>query len=318
MMKKPILYFLIAFYTIASAKVMAQADISMATHWYNRANYNPASIARTDYIYLFSNVRKQWVGVDGAPTVFNVQVSEYFHSLHSAFGISLVSDKIGATQAINPMLTYAYRISNDLDWSLSMGLSAGVFSRFVDGSLLEAENVSDPSIYTSMERIIKPDANVGIEFQNVHFVFGISSTHLFSMTKDSTTYLNANHRYGYAIYKNTDSELFNYSVGMQAVNRSNLTVFEGNATIRFKHATGLNTGPREIFDVGMTYRSSNQLTFLFGLNLSPDLRVGYAYDQSFMTGYSQNSTHEVMIEYRIPSKAASTCIQCRNNDYWYY
>jgi type IX secretion system PorP/SprF family membrane protein len=317
-MKRLLLYFLIAFCSIINTKVKAQADISMATHWYNRANYNPASIAKTDYIYLFSNVRKQWVGVSGAPTVFNVQASEYFHNIHSAFGISLVSDKIGVSQAINPMLTYAYRISNDRDWSLSMGLSAGVFSRSIDGSLLEAENQSDPSIYTSMERFVKPDANVGIELQTNHFVFGISSTHLFSIGKDSTSYLNTNHRYGYAIYKNTDSELLNYNVGMQLVNHSNITVIEGNASIRFKHATGLYTGPREIFDIGITYRSSKQMTLLFGLNISPNMRVGYAFDQSFMTGYSKNSTHEIMIEYRIPSKAASTCVQCRNDDYWYY
>ena len=58
---------------IPGIKTMAQSDISMATHWYNRANYNPASIARTDYIYLFTNVRQQWFGVEGAPQVFNIQ-----------------------------------------------------------------------------------------------------------------------------------------------------------------------------------------------------------------------------------------------------
>jgi len=42
-----------------STATFAQADISMATHWYNRANYNPASIVRPDYIYLFSNVQKR-------------------------------------------------------------------------------------------------------------------------------------------------------------------------------------------------------------------------------------------------------------------
>lgn len=313
-----IVYISIAIWAVAGTKTLAQADISMATDWYNRANYNPASIARPDYIYLFSNARRQWNGINGAPTVFNVQASEYIHDLRSAFGISLVSDQIGLTQSINPMLTYAYRISNDRDWSLSMGLSAGVFSRYFNASLFEADNMSDPAIYSGLDRILQPDANVGVEFQNKHFIFGLSTTHLFSIAKDSTLFLNANHRYGYAIYKNTDSELLNYNVGLQVVNRANLTVLEGNASIRFKHATGLNTGPREIFDLGITYRTSNQMVLLFGLNITPNFRIGYAYDQSFLVGYSQNSTHEIMLEYRIPSKAASTCVQCRNEDYWYY
>ena len=318
-MKRLTIFFCItASCAVFGTKVMAQTDISMATHWYNRANYNPASIARTDYIYLFTDVRRQWIGVSGAPTVINVQASEYIHDLRSAFGISLVSDQIGATRAINPMLTYAYRISNERDWSLSMGLSAGVFARYIDGSLFEAENVSDPSVYSDMERIVRPDANVGIELQTTHFVLGLSSTHLFSVSKDSTLFLNSNHRYGYVIYKNTDLDLFNYNIGLQVVNRSSVTVLEGNVSVCFKHETGLNTGPREIFDLGLTYRTSNQMTFLFGVNISSNLRVGYAYDQSFLTGYGKNTSHEVMLEYRIPSKAASTCVQCRNTDYWYY
>ena len=34
-------------------EIYAQADISMSTHWYNRASYNPASIVRPDYMYFF-------------------------------------------------------------------------------------------------------------------------------------------------------------------------------------------------------------------------------------------------------------------------
>jgi len=289
----------------------------MTTHWYNRAGYNPAFIARTDYAYLFSNVRDQWVGVDGAPRVFNVQVSEYFHSLHSAVGLSFVSDKIGATQALNPMFTYAYRISGERDWSLSMGLSGGVFSRTVDGSLFEADVINDPSINYNSEEVLRPDANAGLEFQNNSFIVGLSSTHLFSVNKENNTFLNTNHRYGYVIYKNNNLETFYYKIGLQVVNRYNLTVLEGNAFLRFKHSTGLMNGPREIFDIGMSYRSSRQLIFLLGVLVTPDLRLGYAYDHSFISGYYPNGTHEIMLEYRIPNKIASTRPRCGKEIHWY-
>jgi type IX secretion system PorP/SprF family membrane protein len=303
---------------MSGVKAFAQADISMATHWYNRANYNPASIARTEYFYLFSNVRQQWIGVAGAPRVFNVQASEYIYRLRSAFGVSLVGEKIGVTQAFNPMLTYAYRISNNRDWSFSMGISAGVFIRSIDGSLFEAVTANDPSIYNHMEKFTKPDANVGLEFQNTHFILSISSTHLFSIYKSDSLFLNTNHQYGSVIYKNSNPEIFNYRVGLQVVNRHKFTVVEGNVSIRFKQPTGLSGAPKEIFDVGLTYRSSQQMTFLFGLNISPNLRIGYAYDQSFNTGGYQNGTHEMMLEYRLPSKAASTHCPCENQQYWYY
>jgi type IX secretion system PorP/SprF family membrane protein len=303
---------------MSGSEALTQSDISMVTHWNNRANYNPAFIARTDYLYLFANARHQWFGVEGDPKVYNVQVSEYFHHLRSAFGLSLVSDRIGVTQAFNPMLDYAYRIAKDDDWSLAMGLSAGMFMRSLDESLFEAEIINDPSLSYTMQKVIRPDANAGIEFQSTHFIFGVSSTHLLSIGTRDSLFLNANHRYGYAIYKNNNLGLLFYKVGLLVTNRDNLTVLEGNLFVRFKHSTGLMKGPHEIFDLGLTYRTSRQIAFLLGVMLTPNIRVGYAFDQSLIPGYNQNGTHEIMFEYRIFSKAASTKLRCGNDLFWYH
>jgi type IX secretion system PorP/SprF family membrane protein len=296
---------------------LAQADISMATHWYNRAGYNPAFIARTDYAYLFSNVRQQWLGVDGAPRVINVQVSEYIHNLRSAFGLSFVSDNIGVTQVLNPMLTYAYRIGNDQGWSLAMGLSGGIFYRSIDGSMYEAEIINDPSINYDSERSIRPDANTGLEFQSTRFIIGLSATHLFSISKPGDSFLNTNHRYGYIIYKNNNSEALYYRLGLQVVNRYNLTVYEGNAFVRLKHATGLMNGPREILDFGLSVRSSRQISIMAGILVTPDLRLGYAYEHSFISDYTRNGSHEIMLEYRLYNKFASIKYQCGIAKPWY-
>lgn len=316
-MKRPLKYLFIFTGLLSGSRLMAQADISMATHWNNRANYNPASIARTNYLYVFTNVRQQWLGVSGAPKVFNIQASDYIHHLHSAFGVSLVGDNIGVTQFYNPMFTYAYRISDERNWQLSMGLSAGIFSRTINGSLFEAETTNDPSIQYDKQSTVSPDANVGLEFQTTYFIMGLSTTHLLALGKSADTYLNTNHRYGYLIYKNFDPDYFNYNIGVQVVNRQNLTVVEGNANVRFKNPTGLMKGSRELFDVGMTYRSTKQMTLLLGVNVTPDLRAGYAYDHSFSPGLSANWTHELMLEWRIPSRSAATKFICGNKEFWY-
>ena len=317
-MIRKIQYILVLFFCFQFVQSVAQTDICMTSHWYNRMGYNPAFIARTDYAYIFSNYRDQWVGVDGAPRVYTVQVSEYIHSLHSAVGLSFINDKVGATQALNPMFNYAFQIVGKKEWSLSMGLAGGVFSRTVNGNLFEADVINDPSINYNTQEELKPDANAGIEFQNSSFIFGVSSTHLFSLNKPGETFLNSNHRYGYAIYKNNNIDAFYYKLGIMVVNRYNLTMVEGNAFIRFKHGTGLKSGPREIFDIGLSYRSSRQLTSMLGILLRPDLRVGYAYDHSFIKGYYTNSTHEFFIEYRIPNKLASTKPRCGKEIHWYH
>ncbi|HRZ97986.1 MAG TPA: PorP/SprF family type IX secretion system membrane protein, partial [Paludibacter sp.] len=189
--------FIICFIGILSAQWntgFSQSDISMVTHWNNRANYNPATIARPDYIYLFSNVRNQWAGVSGAPKVLNVQASGFVESLNSGFGISLVADKIGLTQALNPTLSYAFRLLDRNENSYSLGISGGIFSRSMNVSGYEPENITDPLLLADFNRIISPDVNLGFEFQSTFFIGGLSTTHLLSMGNDSL-FLNSNHRY---------------------------------------------------------------------------------------------------------------------------
>ncbi|MDX9919979.1 MAG: PorP/SprF family type IX secretion system membrane protein [Paludibacter sp.] len=312
-MRKIIVLLLFATYV---SNLVAQADIAMSTSWYNRSNYNPASIARLNYIYIFSNLRNQWNGVAGAPKTINLQISGFNYEKSSAIGLSIASDRIGFVESINPMLSYAYRISNSEKWALSFGISAGVFGRTLSTVGFNPETSYDPVLIQNFEPLIKPDANVGVEFQSEHVIAGLSSTHLFSIYKPKPYYLISNHRYGYLVLKNTNSELYNIYAGVQLINRANLFVFETTGSIRFKHPTGLTTGPVELLEVGFTYRTSKQLSLYTGLNLSRDLKIGYAFDQSFLPGYNINGTHEIMLEYRIPQKSAQ-CPVCNVDDSWY-
>ena len=297
-MNKRILIISIFFFSVI--KVTAQSDISMETHWYNRASYNPASIVRPDFIYFFTNARKQWTGLNGSPVVFNFQVSGYNDNLRSAFGFSLINDKIGLTKVTNPSIQYAHMIGISKEMYLSMGLSAGVFVRTLNASGFEAETVLDPLLTYADQVTARPDANLGFELQSKYFFAGISTTHLFSMKAREDKFLYTNHRYGYAYYRTTNPQLFNLLIGAHVSNRYNLTVFEVHSMIRFKYPTGLLKGPRELFDIGVTWRSTKQLTLLLGINVSADFRVGYAYDFDFVVNKDKKGTHEFILEYRIP------------------
>jgi type IX secretion system PorP/SprF family membrane protein len=223
-MKTPKYYLLSILLLSCYLSGFSQADISMTTHWYDRANYNPAFIARTDYLYLFTNVRTQWVGIDGAPTVMNLQASEYIHSMNSAFGVSLISDQIGITNVLNPSFQYAYRIApNSEEWALSLGLSAGLFARTINGSLFDPVSLNDdPALVYDNRTIYRPDSNFGVEFQGKYLYIGLSLTHLFAIGKSDNTFENTSHHYGYVIYKNANSDYFNFSTGIEVVNRINL------------------------------------------------------------------------------------------------
>jgi len=299
---KRILYIIAALQVVSGFDSFGQTEISTNTHWYNRAYFNPASIAREGYVYLFSNARKQWVGIDGSPTVFNIQASGYSELHQSAFGISMIRDDIGLTTALNPSLQYAYRVGLKEDLNLALGLSAGVYTRKVRASAYEPVTIKDPVLDYTEQRYSSPDANVGIELQGKYFLCGISLTHLFSLWKSDDLFLITNHQYAYGIYKNTDSELYNITAGVQVANRRNLTVVEGTAIVRFKRPTGLIKGPAELFDLGLSVRSVKQLTLIFGINFTSNMRLGYTYDFNFSNTINGSGTMEVLLEYRIPLK----------------
>jgi type IX secretion system PorP/SprF family membrane protein len=282
---------------------LPQADPNLGANWHIQSGYNPASIARPGYLYLVSDISRQWLGIDGSPQVFRLQASQYIDRLNTALGFSMTGDAIGATRAYNPMINYAYRVPLQKKRFISMGLSAGLFARSINGTAFESDRDGDPAIDYGNRKLMRPDVNAGVEFQSQHLVISLASTHLLSMVKPDSLLLNNNHRYVSVVYRNEESDLASYYLGMQIVNRQTLFIAEWNACIRFKHPTGLLKGPADLFEVGLTLRSSRQMAFLFGLFITPDLRIGYLYNQSFITGYYPNGGHEVMVEYRVKLKS---------------
>jgi hypothetical protein len=88
--------------------------------------------------------------------------------------------------------------------------------------------------------------------------------------------------------------------------------------IRFKQPTGLQAGPRELFDVGFSVISTKQAALILGYNITSNFRVGYSYEYDYALRSNQNGTHEIVLEYRIPTKASSTCNSCMVDPNWYF
>ncbi len=303
---------ILAFLGFFFCKAFAQTEIATTSHWYNRGFYNPASIARQGYIYGLADYRRQWVGIDGAPEVYNLQVSGYSDEYNSALGLSVIRDDIGLTTSLNPMLQFAHFVRLRKNLNLSLGISAGMYLRRINSEKFEAETINDPAINYITEKYSAPDANFGIELQSRHFLYGLSTTHLFSVWKPDDAFIVSNHRYIYVMYNTHESELLNFTTGLQVSNRRNLTVVQGTVIFRIKKPTGLVKGPSELFDIGITAYSVKEVTLITGINISENLRVGYTYDFNLGNMYNENSSHEVIIEYRIPLRKFS-----RNGNPWY-
>src|SRR6185295_19816497 len=90
---KKLMVLIIAF---SAVKSFAQQDPQYSLYQFNQMVINPAYAGARDAIAVVADVRKQWVGFDGAPTTAAFSVHSPVANNKIGIGLNGSSDKIGA------------------------------------------------------------------------------------------------------------------------------------------------------------------------------------------------------------------------------
>jgi type IX secretion system PorP/SprF family membrane protein len=163
---------------------------------------NPSFAGRDGYTSVNLTVRKQWAGLEGAPSTFAASfqtrvLKNSYISKSTAVRKKLVkptkggkvgvggyvfNDQNGAMRRTGFHAAYAYHIPlgqtmglpNDL--SLGLSLSAYQFAVNTQGFVLDA---GDPLLATYDRRVFIPDFNFGASFTTAKYYAGIAMTNLF-------------------------------------------------------------------------------------------------------------------------------------------
>jgi type IX secretion system PorP/SprF family membrane protein len=263
---------------------------------FNPAFVNPAyagSDTSTYYNVIVMN-RDQMAGIDMSPgtTVLNINGPLTIGGIPGGVTVTMFDDRLGFlnTPAFN--LGYAYKFEIEKG-SLSLGLSAGIFFSTLDSDGWRLpDGGADPAIPTGKESRRSFDMGFGAYYQNDKLYAGISVAHLIrpvlvygdnSSRTPRSYYLMA----GYGItFENPDFEL-----------KPSLLVLTDLKTALYSVSSLLFY--RNRFWIGLDYRYKSSLGLLAGMNLFPELRVGYAYsyNTSLLSRYG-GSNHEIMLTYR--------------------
>jgi type IX secretion system PorP/SprF family membrane protein len=240
--------------------------------------------------------RTQWVGAVGAPKTFT-----FFG--HTAIndkvevGLSLISDDIGdgAKKENNVYADFAYVLNLGGQNRLSLGLKAGFSSiqTNFNGFVLQSGDTSTDLAFAENVNVTKPNIGVGAYFFRNNFYVGLSAPNL----------LNTKHieeKSGINAFGSEDIHTF-LTAGY---------VFQINDKVKLKPAfmTKYVTGaPLSIditanvlynnkFEFGAAYRIDDAISALVNINVTPSLRVGYAYDYTLSNlGQFNSGTHEIML-----------------------
>ena len=288
---------LFIFLLMLSVLVYGQQDPQYTQYQYNTMSVNPGYTGSRGHLGLLSLYRNQYVGLDGAPQTITFGIDSPVGKF-DGLGLSIVQDELGPSEETYIDFNYAHQlIVNQKGDRLALGLKAGVrffsldFSKgiFRDPDTAFNENVNS--------RLL-PSVGAGIFYYTSKWYVGLSTPNVFTNAHfDEIQESEAVERLhffligGYVVDLNPDLK-FKPSFFVKEVLGAPLSV-----------DLSANFLAYETLNLGVNYRWDDSVSGLFGLQISPKLNIGYAYDFSINELNNYNSgTHEIFIRYQFISR----------------
>lgn len=287
---------------VAVVDIKAQQDPQYTQYMYNMNVINPAYAGTKEHLTFGLLYRKQWMNIEDAPTSFTFY-GEGATSKNVGLGLSIISDKIGPVTEQNIYGDFAYRIKLGENHNLSFGLKAG--------ATLQKVNFSE--IISTL-----PDPGEGI--------FGKNSNDATMNIGTGVFYYTDKYYVSFSIPNFIKSAHLDYDGREYGSDVSHyfLTagyVFDLNPNLKFKPSflvksafnvpasldVSANFLYKEKVELGATYRLEDSFGVLVNFNVTPDLRIGYAYDHIVSNlDVSTSASHEIILLYDfLPVKKVS-------------
>jgi len=301
-MKKTTILFIFNILTII---MVAQSNVRLNNFWEKSYLINPASINNEYFAEFNMAARKQWVNFPGTPTTFFASGTVYIDNLNTQFGLKAYQDQIGYTSTSNIGLTYAYSLMLNRQWHVNLGLGLSFQSVGYDLSQVNSPTPNDPTIYSQLLNENNLNSDLGVELVSNKWQFGLASQNIFSLFLPiNAMFINSN--YIYTKYRQNTLNPINLGFGVCGFQFGDLYQMEVNLTSYFKLNPDANT-----FQLGVFYRTWNEMGVLFGIDLTKNLHLSYSYDYN-VSGISTDSfgTHEIMFTYNL-----NKVFKCQNC--WY-
>jgi type IX secretion system PorP/SprF family membrane protein len=302
-MKK--IYFLIALALFTIVDVKAQQDPQYTQYMYNMSVMNPAYAGSKENMTGGILYRKQWLDIEGAPTTGTFFINSPVGK-NVGLGLSAISDKIGPVDETNVYADFSYTLNLGGDRRLAFGLKGGVTMHKIDFNTIypTLPDINDEAFDGPNPN--KSFLNIGSGFFYYTNKYYIAAS-MPNMLKSN--YLDFNGvKYG--------NETLHYFV-------TGGYVFDINPDLKFKPSTMIKSAMNapisldlsanflfnDKFEVGGTYRLQDSFGAMVNYAVTPNLRVGYAYDHIVSNlKVTTPSSHEIMILFNLnfPKKVSQS------------
>lgn len=261
--------------------LVAQQDAQYTQYMYNTLTVNPAYAGSRGQLSFAALYRSQWVGLDGAPETFTLNLHSPIRNSRLGYGVSVVNDNIGdgVVQQTYLDAVVSYTIEFARETKLSFGLKAGGNMLSLDFNGLrnfDQEVVQQDNI----DNKFTPNFGLGIYYHTNTFYAGLSAPNILE-----TEYFDNS---------GGDANAVNF-LATQQINFYFITgyVFDLGADLKFKPALltkAVGGAPLQVdlsanflyadkFSFGAAYRWDAAVSALAGFQITDQIMVGLAYDR---------------------------------------
>ena len=268
----------------------AQQDPQFSQHMFTKLYYNPGFAGANDAICGTLLYRNQWTGFGGEPKTMMLTADMPVDALHGGVGLSVHAlDNLGGGGSMNIKANYAYRA--DLgNGRIGIGLGIGYHQESLNGSKLVYNDAGDQNIPTGNVSGGTYDLSLGVYYNTDDLYVGLSSSHL---TANDLKYGDismqiARHYFFMAGY--------NYDINSSLTIKPAVMIKSDIVETQFD--VNANLFINQKYWVGGAYRFQDAIVVMAGIEIMPNLKLGYSYDitTSKLKSYS-SGTHEIVLGY---------------------
>ena len=286
--------FLIIILVVLTTKAFSQQDPMYTQYMYNTLSVNPAYAGSREALSVTGLFREQWIGIDGAPSTQSLILHSPIYNDNMGIGLSVVNDRVGPIHQTMLFADYSYTIQVTDDAGLSFGLKAGVNLLQADLTSLNHYQDGDQAIHNVDNRLL-PNVGVGVYYHTYKGYIGLSVPKLLQQRIVDYNYGNLTENIerrhyfliGGYVFDLSDDVKFKPSFLVKAVQGAPLSV-DLSANFFFN----------DKFGIGLAHRFDDSFSGLLQYYVTPQFRIGYAYDFTMTELRHYNSgSHELMVGY---------------------
>jgi type IX secretion system PorP/SprF family membrane protein len=275
-------------FLLVSLTMSGQQDPQYTQYMYNMAVLNPAYAGSKETISTGILYRDQWSGVSGAP----ITKTFFGHSPmgnNVGLGLSVISDEIGPVQETNSYVDFSYNIKLGGQHNLAFGLKAGATFHNIGLTGLDGVDPNDPLFSQDINKV-SPNLGGGVFYYTNKFYFSASVPNMietYFIQDGDDEYQFGSERMHLFV---TSGYVFNLSDGIKFKPSFMLKLLsplnpEAKApydklrlTVPKSYDLNANFLFYDVLELGVSYRNADSWSGLVNFAITPNLRVGYAYD----------------------------------------